>query len=374
MWYNHRFYRLASAVLLVLLILLVLSKVGYLFRPIGTLLTTLSIPAVIALVLYYILRPLVRLLERYHFPKLAAIATSILLAISVIIFLSTYMGSVISIQFTELVEDLSAANYESIWQKTLGIMQSEWLLSQLENIEQNAIESIETITLNLSKRIPGFFSALTNIGTAIVLTPFILFYLLKDDQKFSSGFLNMLPEKHKVMGSKLMDDIDLVLSTYISGQMLVALVIGILMFIGYLIFGINYPVVLALFGMITAIIPFFGPILGILPAVLVSLTMYPFMIVKVLIVMVVVQQIEGNLVSPQIMGKRLLIHPLTVIILLISGASLLGFIGLLIIIPVYAVLKVSIPIIIKPNATNDESQNLTKESSTDARAEINLGQ
>lgn len=342
MWYKHNFYKYASALLLILLILLVFSKISYILVPVAALLATLLIPIIAAVLLYYMLRPLVRILQRLKFPKLLAILTTFLLVIGLTVLFSVYLGSVIAEQASEFVNDISKHS-GSIWERLSGLQNNEWLLSQLEQLEQKALQAIENVTIGLTKRIPGFFSTLTSIGTALILTPFILFYLLKDDQRFVASFQKTMPEKYRAVSREIIEEIDAVLSTYISGQLLVALVIGVLMFIGYLVIGMKYPVVLAMFGMITAIIPIFGAFLGIVPAIIVSFTMNPLMILKVVIVMIVVQQVEGNLISPQIMGKRLFIHPLTVILLLISAGSLFGFIGLLIIIPVYAVLRVAIP-------------------------------
>ena len=342
MWYKSNFFKYALATLLILLILLVFSKIAYILQPVAALVATLFTPFLCAVLLYYIFRPVVRLLEKIRFPKILAILTTFILAIGLIILFSTSLGAAISKQSTQFVNDLSQ-NFEALWERLSGLQHNDWLLSQLENLEQNAIQTAENLTISISKRIPGFFSTLTSIGTALILTPFILFYLLKDDRRFVAGFQKTIPEKYRSASAGMLNRIDEVLSTYISGQLLVALVIGVLMFIGYLIIGLKYPVVLALFGMITAIIPFFGAILGLLPAIFVSATMNPFMILKVVIVMIVVQQIEGNLISPQIMGKRLFIHPLTVILLLISAGTLFGFVGLLIVIPVYTVLRVTIP-------------------------------
>jgi predicted PurR-regulated permease PerM len=138
----------------------------------------------------------------------------------------------------------------------------------------------------------------------------------------------------------MLDDVDKTLSAYIIGQAIIALTIGILMYIGYLILGLNYALILAVFAMVTAFIPILGAFIGVIPAVLVGLTVNPLMALKVLILMIIVQQLEGNLISPQIIGKRLNIHPLTFIIILLAAASLFGFIGMLIAVPVYAVCKI----------------------------------
>ncbi|SIC93771.1 putative permease [Mycobacteroides abscessus subsp. abscessus] len=135
-------------------------------------------------------------------------------------------------------------------------------------------------------------------------------------------------------------DIDKTLSTYIIGQFIIAFADGVLMYIGYLIIGLDYALVLALFATFLTVVPFLGPLLGIIPAIFVGLMQEPFMVIKILIVLVAVQQLEGNLITPQVMGKRLNIHPLTVILVLLVAGSLYGFIGILVAIPFYSVVKV----------------------------------
>lgn len=99
---------------------------------------------------------------------------------------------------------------------------------------------------------------------------------------------------------------DMALSSYIQGQILVSICVGILLYIGYLIIGIDYSLLLTVIAMFTNVIPFLGPIIGVIPALIVAVIDSPFMIVKVLIVMVIAQQIEGNIISPQVMGKSLI--------------------------------------------------------------------
>src|SRR5690606_25440673 len=103
-----------------------------------------------------------------------------------------------------------------------------------------------------------------------------------------------------------------------------------------------YALVLSLLSLFTNVIPFIGPLLGTIPAIIVGWIEDPVMVIKVLIVAVIAQQLEGNLVSPLVMGRQLKIHPLTIIVILLVAGSLGGFLGLLLAVPTYAVSKVVI--------------------------------
>ena len=141
---------------------------------------------------------------------------------------------------------------------------------------------------------------------------------------------------------KLLLDIDENLQVYIGGRLLVVLVLGLLTFTGYLIVGLPNALILAIIAAITSIIPIIGPIIGILPAIFIALTVNLILTLKVLIVMIIVQQLEGNVIQPNIQGGRLNIHPLVVIFLVIIYILLFGFLGALFAVPSYVVFRVVI--------------------------------
>jgi predicted PurR-regulated permease PerM len=145
----------------------------------------------------------------------------------------------------------------------------------------------------------------------------------------------------------MLSDIDTVLSNYIAGQLLDAFIVGVLTYIGYLIIGLQYSLILAIFTMIACLIPFFGPWIGLVPAALISLASNPLMALKVFIVMMIVQQIDNNFISPQVMKKSMDLHPLTVILLLMGIVPIMGVVGLIIVIPLYSAIKVTISNIIE---------------------------
>lgn len=101
-----------------------------------------------------------------------------------------------------------------------------------------------------------------------------------------------------------------------------------MLLIGYLIIGLDYSLILALIGMATNVIPFLGPYLAVTPALLVAWIQDPQMIIWVALVMLIAQQIESNLISPNVMGKALDIHPLTVITLILAAGNIAGIWGL----------------------------------------------
>ncbi|HEY5586551.1 MAG TPA: AI-2E family transporter [Ruminiclostridium sp.] len=345
--FRSKFFRYCCYLLLTLLIIFMFGKIGFFISPFKSFIYSIIFPLLFGGLLYYILRPIVRLLEKLMFPTIWAIILAFIIVLSALVLFSSYTGAIVRTQFTEFAQSLPTL-YEQARNTVDGFLESNlFSYFDLPDISTKISGFVQTITTSVGKGTINFIGAITNIGSVIIILPIILFYFLKDGNKFMPGVVRFVPSYHKGNLRKILADIDYVLSNYIAGQLLVAFSIGIFMYIGYLIIGLEYSLILAIFAMIACIIPFFGPWIGIIPAILLSLADDPFMAVKIFIVMNIVQQIDNNFISPQIMKKSMDIHPLTVILLLMGIIPIFGFIGLIIVIPLYSAIKITITNIIE---------------------------
>jgi len=283
---------------------------------------------------------MVRFLCKKKVTKTSAILIVFFVVLLVFALVGIYAGSLIVEESQQLLDDmpqiLERARIkadELIKNKNIAALFSGKLNEQLTSYAKSIFPAVKD----------GIFSAASAVASAatvLVAVPFILFYLLRDDRKFYAKAIISMPAKYKSSIASIIKETDKTLSNYITGQALIALILGVLSYIGYLIVGLRYSFILAFLVMITSFIPMLGAIIGVVPAFFVGLSVSPLMALKVLIVAVVVQQLEGNFISPNLMGKRLAIHPLTIIILFLGAASLYGFIGMLIAVPAYAAFKV----------------------------------
>lgn len=138
---------------------------------------------------------------------------------------------------------------------------------------------------------------------------------------------------------QIIKEMNKTISTYISSQAIDCMFVGLFTFIGYLIIGQPYALLFGFIAGATNIIPYLGPFIGAAPAVIVALFTSPVQALLVIVVVTIVQQIDSNLLSPYIMGKSLSIHPLTIIIILIVAGNLAGIFGMILGVPLYAVVK-----------------------------------
>lgn len=175
---------------------------------------------------------------------------------------------------------------------------------------------------------------------SLAVIPIIVYYFLADSDIIFNKILVIFPIKLRIVVKKIFADIDKVLGRYIVSQFLLCAIVGILTFIALLILHVDFPLLLSLLNAVFNIIPYFGPLFGAIPAVLVAFLISTKTGVWVMIMLHLIQQIEGNLISPKITGDSVSMHPLTVIILLIIGGKIGGFIGMVLAVPVGVVIKI----------------------------------
>lgn len=346
--FQSRFFKLLAAILIILLIVLVGTQVSFIFKPLVVFFQTLFIPFLIAGVLFYLLRPIVNFLHMKKVPKALAIVVIYLAMIGLITLLIISIGPILQAQVMKLVDNAPIL-FEELRKLIIQIEDNEWV----SRFQETDNFSIEEITNNLttylteafdflSSNIASFIGGVINIILIFIVVPFVLFYLLKDGDKAPNQLLRFLPEKQQSEGHRILKDMDEKLSSYIQGQIIVSVGVGILMYISFLIIGIEYSLILALIAMFTNVVPFVGPWIGTIPAVIVAIIDSPLMVLWVIIAIIIVQQIESNLISPQVMGRKLAVHPLTIIILILVAGRFAGLLGLILAVPTYAVTKVVI--------------------------------
>ncbi len=186
-----------------------------------------------------------------------------------------------------------------------------------------------------------FASTLTSVGVTAVSTPFILYYMLLDGHKFSAFISEKFPRKAQRSIGQLLTDISKQIAQYIRGQLGVAFAVMVMFGIGYTVIGLPYGILLALMAGIFNMIPYVGSILAQVPVFAVALIAGgPKLLILAIIVLAIEQPIEGHVIAPKILGEALSIHPVTVIVVLLSSGHIFGVLGVVLAVPAYAVIKV----------------------------------
>ena len=318
------------------------TEISYIFTPINTIISSIITPIIVAYVFYYMLNPLVNFFSK----KISRFSASLLaIFVGIITVLIVIIGVVPII--VEQTQNLITALPRYI----------EIVKGYLEEYSDNAyvqvvVEYVNT-NLNVSKisqRLisittsiaQGVVSSISSTASVLITMPFVLFFLLKDASQFNKFVISLLPKKFEKSVAETIDEIDDKVGSYIQGQMLVSLCIGVMLFIGYNVIGLHYAFSLATIAAFLSIVPYLGPAIAITPAMLVAASTSWVMVVKMLVVWGIVQFLEGNIISPNIMGRSMNMHPLTVIFVILIGVNISGVVGAILGIPVYSILKVLI--------------------------------
>lgn len=356
---KKRWFQALIAFILIFILILLMSLTNFIFIPLFKYIGAVAVPIVGAGILYYLTKPVMHFLEKLKINRIFSILLVFLLLLLLLFLFVIYVFPIAQNQFTNLMDNIPKMVEGS--KKMVASLQSNQIVipEQIDDAIQHFMDNIQLYIENVISYIFGFIGQLITFIAALLLIPFFLFFMLKDGDKLVP-FITQIFEKKKADNIRsLLGKIDITLTAFIQGQLIVSFFLGILLFIGYLVIDLNYALTLALFGMLMNVIPFLGPFLAVIPALIVGAFQSPIMIVWVAIITLIAQQVESNFISPNVMGRALSLHPLTVITVILAAGSIAGFLGILFAVPFYAIIKT---VVVHFYKTYQESKQTKKDS------------
>ncbi|MBM7708967.1 AI-2E family transporter [Enterococcus lemanii] len=346
-WFlNNQVVTALLIVLLVLCNIFLFTKVAYLFTPFLQFIGIVSLPVIMAGILYYLMNPVVDYFEKKGVKRIYSIIGLFIFVTGLIVWGIVVIIPKIQEQSISFVNNLPS--YMSVAEKTVTDFLSSSMFSQVQEQLEQSWEKIFTwftqIIQNFSKsslkNLGNLFGAIASVVVAIITTPFILFYLLRDGEKLVPFAVQVLPTKWRKPTLKILKEMNDQVSSYIRGQLTVAFLVALIFIVGFSIIRLDYAVTLGIMAGFLNLIPYLGSFLAMVPAVFLGIVGGPVLLVKVLVVFVVEQTLEGRFISPLILGSQLNIHPITILFVLLTSGQLFGLTGVILGIPVYAAVKV----------------------------------
>lgn len=343
--------KVVTGLLIVLLLLvntLILTKVAYLFTPFLDFLAIVGLPIIMAAILYYLMNPVVDFLEKRNVKRIYSILGLFVFVLGLIIWGVVVIIPKIQEQTISFINNFPS--YVEIVQTSVDDLLSNPLFSQVQDQLEASWDKVFTwmtnIIQNISKvtfeNLGNFFGAVASIFIAIITMPFILFYLLKDGKSIAPYTVSFLPTKWRQPTLKVLKEMNQQVSSYIRGQLTVAFLVCLIFMIGFAIIGLDYAVTLGIIAGVLNLIPYLGSFLAMIPAIFLGIVGGPVLLIKVLVVFVIEQTLEGRFISPLILGNQLSIHPITILFVLLTSGKMFGLTGVILGIPVYAAVKVLI--------------------------------
>ena len=326
----------------------ILSKISFLFIPVIDFLSVVMLPVILSGLLFYLLNPLVDLMEKYKINRVLAI--SIIFVIIAFLLIIGLAVAIPNLQRQVIIFAQNVPSYIEDADRVIDDLVTKRLPDdfrpQLEQVLAQFSTQATAWASNISSKAVNWVSAIisgtSQVIVALIIMPFMLFYLLRDGKGLRDYITQFLPNKLREPVGKVLSDVNQQLANYVRGQITVAVIVAIMFIIFFKIIGLRYAVALGVTAGVLNLVPYLGSFLAMIPALVLGLIAGPVMLLKVIIVFIVEQTIEGRFVSPLILGSQLNIHPITILFVLLTSGSMFGIWGVLLGIPIYASAKVVI--------------------------------
>jgi predicted PurR-regulated permease PerM len=340
-------------------LLIVTASSSVLFLWLLDTLGSLLAPFILAFVLAYILDPLVDRLERRGMRRGFAVLTIFVPLIILVAVAAIFGVPALAQQISLLIDQIPTALqrginwFESVRIKLLSsnlpFLKGEALANALESFSPERVsEYIATRQAEIGRRLwggvlgvgKGISIALGIIGY-LVLTPVLTVYLLKDFDKLIERAAGLIPRDRRATWIPFIQEYDRLLASYFRGQVIAALIVGVLTFFGLWIAGFPYPGLVAVVAGVFNVIPYLGLVVSAIPAIIIALLSGDIAasFMKAGIVFAIVQTIDSTVTGPRITGESTGLHPVWVILALAVGSSFFGFTGLLLAMPAAVFIK-----------------------------------
>ncbi|MEX2501655.1 MAG: AI-2E family transporter [Trueperaceae bacterium] len=326
----------------------------------------------IAFVIAYILNPLVDLLGRIRIRRPIAVVLVYLLVLQLFVFGSVLLGQVVMElgRFVQMIPDAVDSIGQQVgrlgaWTEgaverlppfvtdflderlgvqpdggDLGLQAQDRVAVALETAVRNLMQLFERL---LSEGPNMLVSGATSIASATVQVFLILIasaYFLYDFPRFTANFRRYVPVRWRPVSEDIFNKADRAVGGYLRGQLLITSILGVMIWIGLTLIGIPLATAISFLAAVFNLVPYLGPVVGTIPAVLLGFTVGPVEAMLAVLVFVIANQIEGNVLGPLVLSRSVDLHPVTVLLSIMAGLGLLGFLGMLLAVPVVAMTKV----------------------------------
>lgn len=344
---DKRFIVSKKLIINVIMAAVFLAVFYYIFRQQSSLSQILKL-VFYSLLFAYLLNPLVNIIERKGIARGISVLLVYAILLGIVLLLSFSIIPKLSNEVQYLAKTLpDQFNKIYIFFNELYIKYSnqlENLPSGFDGMRDALTESLDILQSYLTNILKGFTSFIIESFSkviSLIIIPILTFYFLKDKEYFKKKIFLLIPKVYRNDILRISREIDSSLNKFIRGQLIVAAIVGVATTVGLIIIGVDFAIIIGFIAGIADIIPYFGPILGILPAIIFALLESPVKAIWVIIIFVVIQQLEGNIISPKIVGESVGLHPIIVMLSLLIGGSYFGILGMLLAVPVTSILKIT---------------------------------
>ncbi len=288
---------------------------------------------IFAIIVASAIDPLVDWFQKFKIPRALSVLFIYLLVVAVFTAVITLLIPPIAEQVGQLatqLPDYIDLDRSTLYQRLQEIAGQVDLTETAKNFFTTIGQALSQTTGGVFATVSGFFGGVFSVVAVAVLT----FYLVVEERGVKKFFQFILPGRHHPYMFDLVTRIQVKLGAWLRSYFLLGLIVAVLIYIGLLIIGVQYALVLAILAGLLEFIPFIGPIIAIVPALFLALTQHPLLALFVLLLYIVVNQFESHVLVPRILQRAIGLNPVVVVLVLLVGAKLAGFVGLLLAVPI----------------------------------------
>lgn len=331
---NEYQLKIGKRFFLILLSICVLAFISFILADI---LAMLAISILVSL----IFNPIVDFLERRLLSRLLSVLIVFLIFGLLIAASVSFLLPRIVNQFNNLSSTLTQENLQLFFQQMERSLKSAFPFLNSINLVDRFTNFSQEVILSWGNNLSNIVYSIVTIISVLVIVPFMTFFLLKDNKQLVRSIINIMPNKYFEVSYSVINKIGTQLGRFVRGWILDAFLVGLLSGIGLSILGINNAVSIGFVAGIGHLIPYFGPIIGGVPAIIISLIQFGnfSMLPSILVMFLCVYTIDNGFIQPNVFSKATDIHPLGIIILIVAGSQILGVLGMLLAVPTATVLK-----------------------------------
>ena len=344
MFRRNKLFFWTTEILLLTLILYLWREMGAIVTPFVMVANTIMIPFLLGGFFYYLTNPIVTFLEKKcKINRLIGVLITLCALIGTIVVGVVYLLPILINQLTSLI--ISSQNIYSRLQDLIydlsmnPIFQNIDIQKTIQQLNLSYVDILQNILNSVSNSLGSVLSALFSTVLILIMTPVFLIYFLLDGHKFLPMLERTVLKHDKLNFSSLLKNLNATVARYISGIAIDAVIIGCLAYVGYSVIGLRYALVFAIFSGIANLIPYVGPSIGLIPMIIANVFTDPHRVLIAVIYMLIIQQVDGNILYPRIVGGVMKVHPITILVLLLLSSNIYGVIGMIVAVPTYSILK-----------------------------------
>ena len=305
---------------------------------------------IIGAVLFYMLDPLITLMEkRQSIRRGAAIAVVFVLLVTLITGFFVFVFPAVKHdikgfaarlpELSERIDGVAQTLLDAMFGKGTGSTAGIGLRSHFESLIAGTKENIIASAKGILDNAVAIYKNVANVIVDVVTGVIFAYYFIKDKERIGSRILGFFPYGRQNDVLRVTREIGNIVSSFVRGQLSVAVIVGVIETIGVSVIGLPVPWLFGIIGGVSNLIPYIGPIIGAVPAALAALLISPWRGIVTVLFFVLVQQLDNNFISPKIIEERLGVHPVASIIVIFIGGELWGLGGILLAVPAYAILR-----------------------------------